>query len=174
MYYIEKTYDIEYAHRIFNQEKTKYNQECKCRSLHGHSGKVKVVIQSEKLYQAGMVIDFSDLKPIKEFVEMFDHSLILSREDPMVANLFIGGINIWETPYIKVMEKVDMFDNRVILLDNNDCSSEVIANIMFENIRKILDNIRSELGFTLRPIYVKQVEFSETNNNKIVVTNDNI
>lgn len=46
----------------------------KCESLHGHNWKVEVVISSLKLNDAGMVMDFHDLKLLtKEVIENLDH-----------------------------------------------------------------------------------------------------
>lgn len=43
-------------------------------SQHGHSYKVEVFFESDELTDYGMVIDFGDLKKIKEFLDRFDHS----------------------------------------------------------------------------------------------------
>ena len=48
-----------------------------CKNLHGHTYKVKVFVESEKLNSLEMVIDFSDLnKILKEVVSNFDHKYL--------------------------------------------------------------------------------------------------
>lgn len=52
----------------------------KCRNIHGHRWKVVIEVQRENLSEAGMVIDFTDLKKgLKAFVDGFDHALIIER-----------------------------------------------------------------------------------------------
>lgn len=43
-------------------------------SEHGHSYKVEVFFEADKLTDYGMVIDFGDLKEIKDFIDRFDHA----------------------------------------------------------------------------------------------------
>ena len=43
-------------------------------SEHGHSYKVEVFFEANKLTHYGMVIDFGDLKEIKNFIDRFDHA----------------------------------------------------------------------------------------------------
>lgn len=48
-----------------------------CKNLHGHTWKIEVVIQSEKLNSLGMVADFSMLKKkLKEFLMPLDHACL--------------------------------------------------------------------------------------------------
>ena len=45
-----------------------------CKDLHGHTWKVEVVLQSEKLNSVGLVIDFKEIKKqLKEFLMAIDH-----------------------------------------------------------------------------------------------------
>lgn len=49
----------------------------KCENLHGHNWRVQVVVQSEKLNEIGLAIDFHDLKRItNEFVSTLDHTIL--------------------------------------------------------------------------------------------------
>ncbi len=53
-----------------------------CKNLHGHTYKVRVFIESEKLNSLGMVIDFSDLnKILKEVISKFDHKYLNELKD---------------------------------------------------------------------------------------------
>lgn len=77
MYYVEKEFKFEYAHRLFH-----LGHSHKCSNIHGHSGKVKVRIEYDKLNNAGFVIDFNELKFIKDFIdENWDHALMINAED---------------------------------------------------------------------------------------------
>jgi len=82
---ILKTFETETAHIVRDavSERCKFN-------IHGHSYKWEVVISSGPLTQLnGMVLDFKELKPIKEFIDLFDHATVFwSRESPIVIDFF--------------------------------------------------------------------------------------
>lgn len=69
MYSVTKTFEFEAAHHL-------PNYGGKCHNLHGHSYKLEVTIEGEKLDEQGMLVDFSRLKNIvnKYVVGQFDHS----------------------------------------------------------------------------------------------------
>lgn len=49
----------------------------KCENLHGHNWRVQVVLQSEKLNDIGLAMDFHDLKKMaNEFVSTLDHTTL--------------------------------------------------------------------------------------------------
>ena len=49
----------------------------KCERLHGHNWRVKAVVQSERLNDIGMVMDFKDAKALlNEIVDEFDHDFL--------------------------------------------------------------------------------------------------
>jgi len=51
--------------------------EGKCENLHGHNWKVEVCVKSEKLNNAGMVLDFKELKTeLKKVIDALDHSYL--------------------------------------------------------------------------------------------------
>jgi 6-pyruvoyltetrahydropterin/6-carboxytetrahydropterin synthase len=53
------------------------NYKGKCENPHGHNYKVLVTLQSEHLDQAGLLLDFKDLKGvIREVVARLDHQMI--------------------------------------------------------------------------------------------------
>lgn len=46
----------------------------KCSELHGHTWKVEITVQSDKLNEIGLVTDFAELKmKFKEFLKTLDH-----------------------------------------------------------------------------------------------------
>lgn len=53
------------------------NYKGKCENPHGHNYKVVVTLQSKDLDQAGLLLDFKDLKSvIRSVVERLDHQMI--------------------------------------------------------------------------------------------------
>lgn len=48
-----------------------------CENLHGHNWKVEVYVEGEKLNQAGVLIDFGELKAtIGEIIDQLDHKFL--------------------------------------------------------------------------------------------------
>ena len=66
---IRKLYKFEAGHvvRNCNSERCKWSE-------HGHSYKVECFFKSDILTDYGMVIDFGDLTPIKNYIDRFDHA----------------------------------------------------------------------------------------------------
>ncbi|MGL5683550.1 MAG: 6-pyruvoyl trahydropterin synthase family protein [Marinifilaceae bacterium] len=85
---IRKLYRFEGAHRV---------RSCSsvyCRdNIHGHSYIVEVFITSDKLDNGCMVLDFGLLKPVKEFIESFDHAYSLWDKEETVVKEAIRIIN---------------------------------------------------------------------------------
>ena len=53
------------------------NYKGKCENLHGHNWKVEVTVSTETLDEAGMAIDFSELKQkTNAIIEQFDHQYL--------------------------------------------------------------------------------------------------
>ena len=55
-YKVTKTFEFNAAHRL------ELNYESKCTNLHGHRWIVEVTLESDKLDENGMVMDFSRIK----------------------------------------------------------------------------------------------------------------
>jgi 6-pyruvoyltetrahydropterin/6-carboxytetrahydropterin synthase len=63
--------------RLASSERCKY-------SIHGHSYKYHIKIQDNfPLGENGMVIDFIDLKPVKDFIDKLDHATVLWYHDEL-------------------------------------------------------------------------------------------
>lgn len=70
-YRIGKSFEFSAAHRLVAP------YEGKCSRLHGHTWRVEIVVCAEVLDSSGMVVDFSDFAPLKEYLaQRFDHSTI--------------------------------------------------------------------------------------------------
>ena len=88
MYILEKTFKIEYAHQL----SLPYISQCT--NIHGHSAKIKIILESETLNNEGMVIDFSYLKKIVQpIINKLDHSFIKSKNNNVKINTKITEIN---------------------------------------------------------------------------------
>lgn len=96
---IDKSFDWCYGHRVWSQELnadfTGSEGTClACRHLHGHQGKLKVMLEGDQL-ERGMVTDFKHLGWMKNFIDdVLDHKMIMDVEDPILAHEvpeLIGG-----------------------------------------------------------------------------------
>ena len=77
MYSITKKFEFCSAHKL-NLDYTS-----KCSNLHGHNYFVAVTVKTKSLDSNGMVMDFSKLKKIQEWVNMnWDHKTLMSIYDP--------------------------------------------------------------------------------------------
>lgn len=118
MYSITKEFSFEYSHRL------NMNYESACKNLHGHSAKVIVTVWSKQLNEHKMIVDFTHLKPVKEWLDNnLDHCLILNGADPL-SNI----------PEIKEMKTF-------ILQNGVDPSSEVMARIIWDKVAVILNDL---------------------------------
>ena len=158
---IDKEFTFEYGHRVWNQSLDSTlsdNAECKCRFVHGHSGRVKVGLSGERLLD-GMVIDFNNLKFFKNWLDdVVDHKTIIDINDPLI-NVII--------PDIKKMTLLDFFDYRTILpqegLYNEFYGSFVIVDFVptSENFAKWFHLI-VEKHLINYPVKVEFIDFFET------------
>lgn len=76
MYTITKSFEFEASHKL------KLDYESPCVNMHGHSYKVRVTVKGGGLDPNGMITDFSNLKPVKEWVmKHWDHATIIPESD---------------------------------------------------------------------------------------------
>ena len=101
MYTISKSFSFCYGHRLLNDKG-------RCRHLHGHTAKALFVLGNDKLDKHGMVFHFDRLKETigKWLEENFDHTLLLSEEDPMVKLLEKIGERIHTFPFNPTAENI--------------------------------------------------------------------
>ncbi|MDD2619371.1 MAG: 6-carboxytetrahydropterin synthase QueD [Syntrophomonadaceae bacterium] len=53
------------------------NYQGNCKNIHGHTWKVEVVISGEQLDEAGMLVDFREIKAtLAAVLEKYDHTLL--------------------------------------------------------------------------------------------------
>ena len=129
---ITKKYRAEYAHIV----RGAYSERCRY-NVHGHSGLFEITLQSEELDSAGMVVDFGNLKPIKQLIDLFDHTMLL-----------------WEGENEEVK---DFFKNnfeRVIIMKQNTTA---------ENMARVIADYAEEIVTTnFDDVNIKSVTVHET------------
>jgi len=102
--------DIPFAHRA-------PHHDGHCKLLHGHNWSFAVTFGALKTDQNGFVVDFGKLKDLKESLDdIFDHSLVLSTNDPMRPAIeeFVRDHGIYNVQTIP------------------DCSCEGIAKFVYD------------------------------------------
>ena len=106
---IAKRFEIESGHRLSKHPE-------KCRYPHGHTRTIEVVLCSESLDENDMVCDYKALKTVVEReLERFDHAMLLAATDPH-------------------RESFAPFSERVVLLEEGDPTTEVLARHLFHRI----------------------------------------
>jgi len=92
-----------------------------CRFPHGHTRKIEVVIRSEKLNQNEMVLDFKALKlALEEHFDQYDHAMAINSNDA----------------FLEVLQA--QFPNGVVIYENEDPTTEVMARKLFEFVELTL------------------------------------
>ena len=113
---IEKTFKSETSHIVRNA----VSERC-AHSEHGHSYEYQVVIEGSVNDDTGMVLDFKELKPIKEFIDKFDHASVLWDREPKEFKDF----------FLKEFR-------RVIIMKKN-CTAECMASLIHKFTQDWLD-----------------------------------
>jgi 6-pyruvoyltetrahydropterin/6-carboxytetrahydropterin synthase len=113
-YRICKTIEIESGHML-----SKHRDNC--RYPHGHSRRVELVLEADRLDRKDMVCDFAVLKlALKDFLESFDHAMCMNTRDPMYGTFR------------------EAYGDRVIGFEDMDPTTEVVARRIFERVRDSL------------------------------------
>lgn len=119
MFRVTQEIDFCYGHRLLNYDG-------KCKHLHGHNGRLLIVLEAKQLDARGMLVDFGDIKrDIRTWVDNdLDHRMILNRKDPII-------------PYLQSINE-PMF-----LIDDNPTA---------ENIAKLVFDYTAQQGFPVREV----------------------
>jgi len=90
LWQIDKEFGFDYGHRVHNQRLNKdysMDDDCVCKHLHGHRGRVHVYLSANEL-DGGFVTDFKHLNWVKNFLDSYvDHKFILDLNDPWFINI---------------------------------------------------------------------------------------
>jgi 6-pyruvoyltetrahydropterin/6-carboxytetrahydropterin synthase len=115
-----KTYEIENAHIL-----SKHPDDCKF--PHGHSRRIDIVLQSDKLDQNDMVCDFYLLDEIvNNIIQKYDHAICVNTDDPNFRQL------------------KKMYGAKVIEFDKTNPTTEVMAKAIFNELKQSLKNQSSK------------------------------
>jgi len=106
---IIKSFETETAHIVRNA----VSRRCRF-SVHGHSYKWEVTVSGNVNPINGMVLDFIELKPIKEFIDKFDHAMVLWNED----NKEFIDFFLTNCERILIMKKNTTAENMAALVHN--------------------------------------------------------
>lgn len=105
MWEIDKTFNMEYGHRVHNQQlDAEYSVDtcCVCRHNHGHSGLVRIFLTGDTLTR-GMVVDFKMLNWVKVFIDdIIDHKMILDVVDPNLDLITAGNLSVDTSSFITI------------------------------------------------------------------------
>lgn len=90
MYFLTQEMEFCYGHRLLNYDG-------KCKNLHGHNGKVEILLGGETLDHRGMLIDFTDVKRLLRtwIDDNLDHQTLLHESDPLLPLLQEHGQPIY-------------------------------------------------------------------------------
>jgi 6-pyruvoyltetrahydropterin/6-carboxytetrahydropterin synthase len=92
MYRVSEAVRFCYGHRLMNYQG-------KCARLHGHNGRVEIVLAAATLDPSGFVMDFGDItRRAEAFLERFDHRMLLRDDDPLVPVLRAAGEDLVTLP----------------------------------------------------------------------------
>lgn len=98
---VTKIIEIEAAHQLVG-----YNGPCA--NMHGHSYKIEISMQSEKLNHNSMVIDFKTLKDImKKHIDKYDHSVL--NETMTTTRMFPTAENMCKEIFINIQAFINTF-----------------------------------------------------------------
>ena len=113
-YAITKEFTFEAAHRLLK------NYCGKCTNNHGHSYRIKLHLEGDKLDEKDMLIDFHETKKLKTWIdENLDHVTILWEEDPMI-------------------ESLKSFGNKVLITKKNP-TAEHICELILDRCKELFE-----------------------------------
>ena len=95
-----------------------------CRFIHGYSRKIKFYFQCNQLDENHHVVDFSDLKDLKAWLDhMFDHTMLINEDDP-------------ERELFELMHERGICDLRIIPNVSMEGSAKMVFDYADKLVRK--------------------------------------
>ena len=108
MHTISKKFSFEATHRLVPP------YSGKCSHLHGHCWSVRLFLSSQQLDERGFVRDFTELRPLREWIaENLDHSTLVSDRDKVL----LGWLQT---------------NNQKHFVLRGNPTSEILAQLLFE------------------------------------------
>lgn len=137
-----KTYkDIPFAHR-------QAHHPGHCSKIHGHNWSVTIEFQASELDENGFVVDFGNLKYLKEFIDNhLDHACLLSKEDAQAKELA-------ESPFKELFH--------ICWVDNASC--EGIAVYLFKEFSRLLEENEG------KRVSIRSIKLQEDDKNHVRYT----
>ena len=106
---IARRFRIESGHRLAKHPEL-------CRFPHGHTRTVEVIVRADALDDHDMVCDYKALKlVVGAELDRFDHAMVLAGDDPLRSTF-------------------EPFADRVVLLEEGDPTTEILARHFFARI----------------------------------------
>jgi len=145
MYQVTRELPFCYGHRLLNYDG-------KCKNLHGHNGLAVVTLQSDKLDEQGMVLDFSEIKKVVlAWIDAtLDHRMILHKDDPVL-------------PYLKELNEP------VCVVDFNP-TAENIAGLIYKFIQDRGFPVTKVTLWETPSCYATVTESAQINGKAIAIT----
>lgn len=146
MFIVRKIFKFEAAHRLVEALTER------CKGIHGHSYKVEVFLQRDSLQNdLDMVMDFSEVtRLIAPVIDKFDHTLILSREDPLFRSTLEGNLD---------GEIMCTLNSRWMIVPYNP-TAEMMALHIHATLHKLFWDLQE--GDSGDRIYISKVRLHET------------
>ena len=122
---ITKSFSFETGHAL-------YGYDGLCKNVHGQSYKLDVTVMGTPItdpnhVKYGMVIDFKDLKKMvkEEIVDVFDHATVFNQN----------------TPHVELAKTLEQSGHKVLLVDYQPTSEEMIADFALKIQSRLPENI---------------------------------
>jgi len=132
---ISKTFEFCYGHRVHTQT----TSPCKCQNLHGHNGEITVSLEGS-VKEDGMVVDFTQLSFVKDFIkDWIDHKMLMDEKDPMLERLIICDQGDLE-------KKIDLKND--LFLVETFCLSSDMSLCRYKNMEDNFTDFRRGLVLT--------------------------
>lgn len=141
-YRIAQTFTIESGHILSKHPG-------KCRFPHGHSRTIQVVFAADRLDARDMVCDFKTVEHLlRHFCSAWDHAICLNTDDP--------NFHFFEQHY----------GERVIAFPHADPTSEVMARVIFDEVKRALAATNPGAEYPITPhVRLERVRVTETGAN---------
>ena len=163
---ITKLFTVESAHIVRNCTSHRCSH-----SIHGHSAKIELSLESNQLDNAGMVYDFGLMKgTIKEFIDSMDHCYILCGYDnPEFIEFIQKNCDRWiMIPFNPSAEMLSLFVHRFsqIITDNTITNNgegkiDVYSVKYWETATGSATSSKQDLDNLWNPLWEMNIKFSD-------------
>lgn len=164
---IRKEFRVESSHIVRNCTSHRCSH-----SVHGHSAVIEILLEGNKLDNAGMLYDFGLMKgTVKQFIDSMDHChLIWSEDNEEYKEFFKKTNDRWiELPFNPSAEQLSMFIHYYVqwILDhtkmNNgeDISLKVNGVIYHETTTGYAHCNETDVNIWFKPEWENEIKFSD-------------